>query len=134
MNGRSENEADGRRMRTCESCQVGLGIMDLREFVDRFIYRDERCPTCRREVLPDPLPPKDGAWITVHEVGQLFGLSATEVRDAKSRGLLEWKSVGHTIRVLGYQVEELLVEGMLGGGVRAVQTMEREQDAICPHT
>ena len=114
MNGRSENEVAGRRMRTCESCQVGLGIVDLREFVDRFIYRNERCPRCGRGVFA-PEPPKEQSdWIPVVAVSRYYSIEGRAIRRAASRGLLERKKDGHRVLVLAYQVEELITEGLLG--------------------
>lgn len=134
MTGRPENEATGLRMRTCESCGVGLGIMTLAEFVDRFIYRAQTCPSCCKDVLPDPVTPHDGDWLTLEEAAQLFGLPPTQVQSAKRRGLLEWKTVGHTIRVPAYQVEELIAEGLLAGGKDGNRVEETRRNAVCSST
>ncbi len=38
-------------MRYCESCGVGVGLMTRKEFAQRYIHHDEKCPVCGRSVV-----------------------------------------------------------------------------------
>jgi len=49
------NEAIGRRMRHCEFCGVGLGIMTHEQWMSRYVWTDNKCPSCGyvAAVVPD---------------------------------------------------------------------------------
>ena len=48
---RPENNELGQRMRTCETCGVGLGTMARREYVERFVQGRELCPSCGKPAI-----------------------------------------------------------------------------------
>lgn len=43
---RPRNRRIGRRMRYCEACGVGIGIMAREEYASRYIFNSEACKIC----------------------------------------------------------------------------------------
>lgn len=84
--GLAANLAYGRRMRSCENCQVGVGILSREEWVRKFILHEGLCPVCRKPagIVPKEKPREE--WMTLTATYLKYKISKNRVRQMVEKG------------------------------------------------
>ena len=79
-----------RRMRCCETCGVGMGIMAFSVYEERFMTHAGLCPYCGKPAVKKEKPIEE-SWISLTGANAVYKISANKLSKLILAGEIPWR-------------------------------------------